>query len=136
MRALLSAFVLAVSTGVATAQGAWPTKPIRLVVPFPAGGATDLLARAIAQRLSQQLGQTIVVNNKAGAGGSLGSAEVAEASPDGHTLLIATSGTHSIEPHLNANLPLAITSACSPLVVRADSVRWARLIRERKITLD
>jgi len=83
---------------------AWPTKPIRLVVPFPAGGATDLLARAIAQGVGNAFGQPIVVDNRAGAGGTLGSGEVAKAAPDGHTLLIATSSTHSIAPHLNPNL--------------------------------
>lgn len=102
-RALLAAGLLALPL-LATAQ-TWPNKPIRLVVPFPAGGATDLLARAIAQRLGQSLGQTVVVDNKAGAGGTLGSAEVAKAAADGHTLLIATSSTHAIGPHLNANLP-------------------------------
>lgn len=84
---------------------AWPARPIRLVVPFPPGGATDLLARAIAQRVGQTLGQNLVVENRAGAGGSLGSTEVAKAAPDGYTLLIATSSTHAIGPHLNPNLP-------------------------------
>jgi tripartite-type tricarboxylate transporter receptor subunit TctC len=87
------------------AQPSWPGKPIRLVVPFPPGGATDLLARAIAQRVSTSIGQSIVVDNKAGAGGSLGSGEVAKAAPDGYTLLIATSSTHAIGPHLNPSLP-------------------------------
>lgn len=81
------------------------TKPLRLVIPFPAGGATDLLGRALAQRLGQGLGMTVVVENRAGAGGSLGSAEVAKAAPDGNTLLLATSSTHAIGPHLNPNLP-------------------------------
>ncbi len=82
----------------------WPSRPIRLVVPFPAGGATDLLARAIAQGLGNTLGQPLMVDNRAGAGGTLGSAEVAKAAADGHTLLIATSSTHAIAPHLNPNL--------------------------------
>jgi tripartite-type tricarboxylate transporter receptor subunit TctC len=98
----------------ATAQ-AWPAKPIRLVVPFPAGGATDLLARSIAQRLGQGLGQTVVVENKAGAGGTLGSGEVAKAAPDGYTLLIATSSTHAIAPHLNPNLAYKVEADFTPV---------------------
>jgi tripartite-type tricarboxylate transporter receptor subunit TctC len=80
-------------------------KPLRLVIPFPAGGATDLQGRVLAQRLGQGLGTAVVVENRAGAGGSLGSAEVAKAAPDGNTLLLATSSTHAIGPHLNTNLP-------------------------------
>ncbi len=80
-------------------------KALRLVIPFPAGGATDLQGRALAQRLGQGLGTTVIVENRAGAGGSLGSAEVAKAAPDGYTLLLATSSTHAIGPHLNTNLP-------------------------------
>ena len=99
---LLAALCVAVPV-LAAAQGT--PKPLRLVVPFPAGGATDLLARSLAQRLGQGLGTTVVVDNRAGAGGSLGSAEVAKAAPDGSTLLLATSSTHAIGPHLNANLP-------------------------------
>jgi len=99
----------------AVAQPAWPAKPIRLVVPFPAGGATDLLARSIAQRVGQGLGQTLVVDNKAGAGGTLGSAEVAKAPPDGYTILIATSSTHSIAPSLNPNLPYKVEADFTPI---------------------
>lgn len=98
------ALLPALLPALAAAQ-AWPAKAIRLVVPFPAGGATDLLARSIAQRLGLLLNQTVVVDNRAGAGGSLGSAEVAKAPADGYTLLVATSSTHSIGPNLNANLP-------------------------------
>jgi tripartite-type tricarboxylate transporter receptor subunit TctC len=114
---------LALTAPWALAQS-YPTKPIRLVVPFPAGGATDLLARSIAQRLGQGLGQTVVVENKAGAGGSLGSAEVAKAAPDGYTLLIATSSTHSIGPHLNPKLPYRTTgpdSDFTPIAHVADA---------------
>ena len=74
---------------------AWPARPIRLVVPFPAGGATDLLERAIAQGIGNGFGQPIVVDNRPGAGGTLGSSEVTKAAPDGHTLLMATSSAHS-----------------------------------------
>jgi tripartite-type tricarboxylate transporter receptor subunit TctC len=108
--AALSAVLSTVFSLPAWAQApSWPGKPLRLVVPFPAGGATDLLARSIAQRVGQQLGQTLVVENRAGAGGSLGSGEVAKAAPDGYTLLIATSSTHAIGPHLNPNLPYKAT---------------------------
>ncbi|HVK31940.1 MAG TPA: tripartite tricarboxylate transporter substrate binding protein [Burkholderiaceae bacterium] len=100
--ALASALLLAAPLGRAQA---WPAKPIRMVVPFPAGGATDLLARAIAQGLGSSLGQPVVIDNRPGAGGTLGSGEVMRAAPDGHTLLMATSSTHSIAPHLNPNLP-------------------------------
>ena len=108
----------------ATALAApWPAfaqnKPIRLVVPFPAGGATDLLARAISQRVAQDLNTVIVVDNKAGAGGTLGSAEAAKAAPDGLTLLIATSSTHSIAPHLNPRLPYKPDADFTPIALVA-----------------
>jgi tripartite-type tricarboxylate transporter receptor subunit TctC len=102
----LAALIAALALPAAVfAQTLYASRPIRLVVPFPAGGATDLLARSIAQRIGQGLGQTVVVDNKAGAGGMLGSVEAAKAVPDGYTILIATSSTHAIGPHLNPNLP-------------------------------
>ena len=103
-RSLLCALPCLAAAPCSVAQ-AWPARPIRLVVPFPAGGATDLLARAIAQGIGNGFGQPIVVDNRPGAGGTLGSSEVTKAAPDGHTLLMATSSTHSIAPHLNPNLP-------------------------------
>ncbi|TCV02700.1 tripartite-type tricarboxylate transporter receptor subunit TctC [Paracandidimonas soli] len=83
----------------------WPDKPIRMVVPFPAGGATDVVARLIAQEASSQLGQQIVVENKSGAGGTIGAGEAARAAPDGYTILLTTSSTHAISPHLFKSLP-------------------------------
>ena len=99
----------------------WPSKPIRLVVPFPAGGATDLLARAIAQGIGNGFGQPIVVDNRPGAGGTLGSAEVAKAVPDGHTLLMSTSSTHAIAPHLNPNLPYNAEADFTPVAQVANA---------------
>ena len=86
------------------AQPVWPSRPLRLVVPFTPGGTTDLLARALAPELQQRLGQPVVVDNKAGAGGNLGSADVAKAT-DGHTLLMGTVGTHAINQSLYPKLP-------------------------------
>jgi tripartite-type tricarboxylate transporter receptor subunit TctC len=84
---------------------AWPAKPIRIVVPFPAAGTTDILARALAPELQKALGQPVVVDNKAGAGGNIGSAEVAKAAPDGYTFLMGTVGTHGINAALYPKLP-------------------------------
>jgi tripartite-type tricarboxylate transporter receptor subunit TctC len=122
-RNLLLLATLALSSPWILAQG-YPSKPIRLVVPFPAGGATDLLARSLAQRLGQGLGQPVLVENKSGGGGSLGSAEVAKTAPDGYTLLIATSSTHAIGPHLNPKLPYKTTgpnSDFTPIAHVADA---------------
>ena len=78
----------------ASAQGTWPSRQIRMICSYPAGGQTDLLARAFGEYISKQVGQTVVVENKAGAGGSIGAAEVARAEPDGHTILCSISTTY------------------------------------------
>jgi tripartite-type tricarboxylate transporter receptor subunit TctC len=87
------------------AQTAWPAKAIRIVVPFAAGGTTDILARALAPELQKALGQPVIVDNKPGAGGNNGAADVAKAAADGHTLLMGTVGTHAINPALYAKMP-------------------------------
>ncbi|MFZ6763318.1 Bug family tripartite tricarboxylate transporter substrate binding protein [Pseudoroseomonas sp. WGS1072] len=89
------------------AEAAYPSRPIRLVVPFPGGGATDVTARVIAERLSQMLGQPMVVDNRPGAGGMLGSDMVAKSEPDGYTLLMCTIGTASINQFLYTKMPYA-----------------------------
>ncbi|MFZ9545172.1 MAG: Bug family tripartite tricarboxylate transporter substrate binding protein, partial [Hylemonella sp.] len=88
----------------ASAQN-YPSKPIRLIVPFPAGGATDILSRALSQEMGKKLGQTVVIENKPGAGGTIGALAGAQAAPDGYTLLLTTSSTHSIGPAINPRIP-------------------------------
>lgn len=115
MVTVLLAVSALLSGGSAMAQ-AYPAKPVRLVVPFPAGGATDILARTISQKAAEKLGQQIVIDNRPGAGGVIGSDLVAKASPDGYTLLIATGSTHSIGPLVNRKLPYDVERDFSPVV--------------------
>jgi len=95
LRTLVRATLIFVISTAAFAQ-VWPAKPVRFVVPFPAGGSTDVVGRILAEHLRQGLGQTFVIDNRAGAGGTVGSDVVAKAAPDGYTMLIGTSSTHAI----------------------------------------
>jgi tripartite-type tricarboxylate transporter receptor subunit TctC len=99
------AAIAASSIAPAFAQSTWPTKPVRIVVPFAAGGTTDILARAIAPELSKAFGQQFIVDNRAGAGGNVGAEIVAHSPPDGYTLLMGTVGTHGINKALYEKLP-------------------------------
>src|SRR6478735_10645344 len=117
MKKLLAPLLLAIAAGLAApvhAQG-YPNKPIRLVVPFPAGGATDIFARAVSQKLGERIGQSVIVDNKPGAGGTIGSDIVAKAAPDGYTLLLATSSTHSIGPSFGNKLPYDAVADFTPI---------------------
>jgi tripartite-type tricarboxylate transporter receptor subunit TctC len=89
----------------ALAQGTFPDRPLRLVVPFPAGGATDALARVIAQAMTPALGQSVAVENRAGAAGAIGAEAVARAAPDGHSFLMSTSSTHAVLPAVQPRMP-------------------------------
>ena len=86
-------------------QGAWPNKPVRIVVPFAPAGTTDILARALAPELGKAFGQTFIIDNKPGAGGNLGADIVAKSAPDGYTLLMGTVGTHAINAALYPKMP-------------------------------
>lgn len=108
VRKLFAAAMLAAvasSPIIAAANDSFPDRPITIVVPFGAGGGTDVLGRMLAERMSEGLGQPVVVENKPGAGGSIGTAYVAKAKPDGYTILLGTSSTHGINPALYSNLP-------------------------------
>jgi tripartite-type tricarboxylate transporter receptor subunit TctC len=98
---LLAATVIA--TG-ASAQANWPTKPIRMIVPFTAGSVTDIIGRTVAESMSRSVGQPVLIENKPGAGGTIGAAQVAKSDPDGYTLLIHSSG-HALNPAIYPNLP-------------------------------
>ncbi len=101
---LVAGVMLALLAATAGAQQ-WPTKSVRLVVPFPAGGATDILGRIVAAEMSQAYGQSFVADNRGGAGGNIGAAEVAKSAPDGYTILMGTPGTQSMNQFLYSSMP-------------------------------
>jgi tripartite-type tricarboxylate transporter receptor subunit TctC len=103
LRKLLLAGLAAGLPAVAMAQG-WPAKPIRLIIPFPPGGTTDIVGRAVSDQLSKTLGQPLVIENRGGAAGAIGAEAVAKAAPDGYTLLMATVSTHGTNPTTNPKL--------------------------------
>lgn len=104
---------------VSVAQTAWPTKPVKIVVPFAPGGTTDILARAMAPELSKAFGQTFVVENRAGAGGNVGADVVAKSPADGYTILMGTVGTHGINKALYAKMPFDSQKDFAPITLVA-----------------
>jgi tripartite-type tricarboxylate transporter receptor subunit TctC len=122
---------LALPVAWASAQS-FPTKPVTIVVPFPAGGALDIVARGLAEQMRTDLGQTVIVDNRAGAGGTVGSGTVARAAPDGYTILLGSVATHAIAAGLYAKLPYdpiadfaPITQLTSSPLVPAASPQFA-----------
>jgi len=105
----------ACSPGGAWAQDSYPSRPIRLIVPFAAGGGTDTLSRIFGQVLSEQLGATVVIENVGGAGGSIGTGQAAKASPDGYTLVSATPSI-AINPHIQKSVPYDTLRDFAPVV--------------------
>ena len=115
------AIALCVAASSASLADGYPAKPIRLVVPFPAGGATDLFARTLSQKMGEKLGTTLVVDNKPGAGGAIGSDQAAKAAPDGYTLLLATTSTHAVGPAITARLPYDTVRDFTPIAHVGDA---------------
>jgi tripartite-type tricarboxylate transporter receptor subunit TctC len=133
LRRIFVAAGLLTAAGLATAQAAYPTKPITMIVPFPPGGLADIVGRPVAEAMTRDLGQPVVIENKGGAGGGIGMAQVAKAAPDGYTILMALS-SYSVLPEAdlllgrqqmyayNALRPIArITADPTVLAVRADA---------------
>jgi tripartite-type tricarboxylate transporter receptor subunit TctC len=118
-RLTLALGALSLSASGAFAQEAYPSRPIRIVVPFAAGGGVDILTRVLAQHLSENLKQQVVVDNRTGAGGNVGADAVAKAPADGYTLLMATTGTHTINPGLYKSMPFDAEKDFAPITLVA-----------------
>jgi tripartite-type tricarboxylate transporter receptor subunit TctC len=99
------AFLTGMALSAAVFAQAFPSRPVRFIVPFPPGGATDIIARVLAQKMSEAWAQPVVVENRAGAAGAIGSDAVAKAAPDGYTILMGTTSTHAVNPAINPKLP-------------------------------
>jgi tripartite-type tricarboxylate transporter receptor subunit TctC len=115
--AAIALVALVAVAGPAMAQDKWPSKPIKYIVPFPPGGTTDILARIIAQKLSTSLGQQVLVDNKPGAGGNIGSDFVAKSAPDGYTILGGTISSHAINVTMYKKLPYDAVKDFSPITL-------------------
>lgn len=115
--ALTAAGVLLISQSAVFAQAAWPNKPVRLIVPFPAGGSTDIVARQLAQHLNTALGQQFIVDNRAGAAGNIGTDAVAKAAPDGYTIGLSTSGPLANNKSLYKTMPFDSQKDLSPIAL-------------------
>ena len=157
---LVAVAMLCLAAG--TASAAYPDKAIRLIVPFPAGGATDFMARSLAQKLSERLGQPIVVDNRGGAGGTIGAEAVASAPPDGYTLLFSTMGVLApaktpsdivarlnseirkvmAEPEMKAQLvkagiePLTSTPDEFAATIKSDMAKWGKVVKASGARVD
>lgn len=114
---VLSVAALAMAPSVVLSQDAWPSKPVRIIVPFPAGGSTDVVARQLAVHLTSKLGQQFIVENKAGAGGNIGTDMMAKAAPDGYTIGLSTSGPLANNKSLYKNMPYDSDKDLTPIAL-------------------
>ena len=118
-RSLVALAAAALASRSLRAQGAWPARPVRVVVPFAPGGTTDILARALAPELAKAFGQRFIVDNRAGAGGNVGADIVAKSAPDGYTLVMGTVGTQAINPSLYPKMPYDAAKDFAPITLVA-----------------
>ena len=118
-QSLLLAAIIGFAPAALRAQDTYPTRPIQLVVPVPPGGAADFIGRTVGAKLADALGQSVVISNRGGAGGTIASAGVAKADPDGSTLLLNSITTHGIGPHLYASLPYDPAKDFLPIILLA-----------------
>ncbi|MFC7737079.1 Bug family tripartite tricarboxylate transporter substrate binding protein [Roseomonas sp. GCM10028921] len=118
-RTVLGAGLALAAPGLASAQGGWPSKPVRVIVPFPPGGLVDALARSVSQSLAARLGQPFVVDNRAGAGGNIGADLVAKAAPDGYTLLASSMGPLAVNQFIYPAMPYDTNAAFAPVTLLA-----------------
>ncbi|MDQ3025515.1 MAG: tripartite tricarboxylate transporter substrate binding protein [Pseudomonadota bacterium] len=113
---MTAALIAAAAATLATAQP-YPTKPIKFIVPFPPAGSTDLSARAVAGKLGERIGQPVIIENRPGAGGNIGTDVVAKSAPDGYTLIVGTVGTHGINPSLYSKMPYDHVKDFAPVIL-------------------
>ena len=118
---IAAAALIIAAVGPALAQGSYPTKPVRLIVAFPPGGSTDIIARLVGQKLSERLGQQVIIDNRGGAGGTIGTEIAARANPDGYTLTMGTTSTHVIAPAAYANLKYDPIKDFTPITLVAST---------------
>ena len=124
----------AIAPGAAFSQ-AYPTKPIRLVLPYSSGTTTDVLGRLYALKLSETLGQAVIVDNRAGAGGNIAGEAVAKAAPDGYTITLSTSAVHATNPALYGKLPFDAIREFNDFIL-AKLGKWTKLVKDSNAKVD